>query len=161
MRESKLYNELLHDTRSFFPEQGNAHLETNLGDQDLHSALLSKHPELYYIFPCEWNLQLCRHWLNRPQKRWPPTPCSSHANWFRISCRCDTYGALMHGNCPPIKDQVKLLVDGWNGRLTTASWLEEVYRQTFRARQDLVWRWNVSAGTLGIPFENTACSSRT
>ncbi|KAL9971026.1 hypothetical protein ACROYT_G023503 [Oculina patagonica] len=87
MRESKMYNHLLHN--NVVKQIANKYtFQGHLGDQDFYTLLNLDHPDLFQVLPCSWNRQLCTWWRD-----------NGYAQVFDSYFNCPEPIHVYHGNC--------------------------------------------------------------
>ena len=87
MRESQIYNELLHG-KNASRLATKYEFKGHLGDQDFYSLVSFDYPDLFYTLPCQWNRQLCTWWKDHGYK-----------DVFDLYFKCSPPFYVIHGNC--------------------------------------------------------------
>jgi hypothetical protein len=93
------------------------------GDQDLYTAMYTARPELFFVLPCQWNVQLCGYFLNNWKQlaKWVESTARMPSFPHQPVCKKDF--ALIHGNCGQSKN---LMWRVYENDLHIASYMPEV-----------------------------------
>jgi hypothetical protein len=125
MRSSELYEKTL------LAVLDSPVMASELGDQDLYTAMHMAKPEMFFVLPCQWNLQLCDFWfVNRPRQLAQWVNFTAQLPGFPHQHICTEEFALIHGNCRGSKH---MLWRVYNKDAPLASYLPEVryYREAY------------------------------